>query len=95
MRPNPVELGELEALRGVVKFPSRIKCATLGLEHAGPGARRGLVGAGELSHPSPGTSPPAAGSAQPAMALTRRANSMSKGETPPTSWVLRSILTVE
>ena len=26
---EPVELGELEALRGVVKFPSRIKCATL------------------------------------------------------------------
>lgn len=24
-----VELGELEALKGVVKFPSRIKCATL------------------------------------------------------------------
>ena len=24
-----VELGELEALRGVVKFPVRIKCATL------------------------------------------------------------------
>jgi nitrogen fixation NifU-like protein len=28
--PDPgVELGELEALRGVVKFPVRIKCATL------------------------------------------------------------------
>jgi len=26
---EPVDLGELEALRGVVKFPSRIKCATL------------------------------------------------------------------
>jgi nitrogen fixation NifU-like protein len=26
---EPIELGELEALRGVVKFPSRIKCATL------------------------------------------------------------------
>ena len=25
----PVPLGDLEALRGVVKFPSRIKCATL------------------------------------------------------------------
>ncbi len=25
----PVALGDLEALRGVVKFPSRIKCATL------------------------------------------------------------------
>jgi nitrogen fixation NifU-like protein len=28
-RNGKVELGELEALRGVVKFPSRIKCATL------------------------------------------------------------------
>ncbi len=27
---EPVELGDLEALRGVVKFPVRIKCATLG-----------------------------------------------------------------
>jgi nitrogen fixation NifU-like protein len=25
----PVKLGDLEALRGVVKFPVRIKCATL------------------------------------------------------------------
>jgi nitrogen fixation NifU-like protein len=27
--PPPVDMGELEALRGVVKFPVRIKCATL------------------------------------------------------------------
>ncbi len=27
---EPVRLGDLEALRGVVKFPVRIKCATLG-----------------------------------------------------------------
>ncbi len=27
---DPVKLGDLEALRGVVKFPVRIKCATLG-----------------------------------------------------------------
>ena len=28
--PDPtVDMGELEALRGVVKFPVRIKCATL------------------------------------------------------------------
>jgi nitrogen fixation protein NifU and related proteins len=26
---TPVKLGDLEALRGVVKFPVRIKCATL------------------------------------------------------------------
>jgi nitrogen fixation NifU-like protein len=26
---EPVDLGDLEALRGVVKFPVRIKCATL------------------------------------------------------------------
>ena len=25
----PADLGDLEALRGVVKFPVRIKCATL------------------------------------------------------------------
>ena len=29
-RPDPPGLGDLEALRGVVKFPVRIKCATLG-----------------------------------------------------------------
>ena len=28
--PPDVELGDLEALKGVVKFPVRIKCATLG-----------------------------------------------------------------
>jgi nitrogen fixation NifU-like protein len=27
--PPPIDMGELEALRGVVKFPVRIKCATL------------------------------------------------------------------
>jgi nitrogen fixation NifU-like protein len=27
--PASVKLGDLEALRGVMKFPSRIKCATL------------------------------------------------------------------
>ena len=27
--PSDVKLGDLEALRGVVKFPVRIKCATL------------------------------------------------------------------
>jgi nitrogen fixation NifU-like protein len=27
---NDVELGDLEALQGVVKFPVRIKCAVLG-----------------------------------------------------------------
>ena len=36
-----VQLGDLEALRGVVKFPVRIKCATLSLEHPRPGPRRG------------------------------------------------------
>lgn len=39
-----VELGELEALRGTVKFPSRIKCATLSwntLEQAVVEARTG------------------------------------------------------
>ena len=35
-----VRLGDLEALQGVVKFPVRIKCATLGLEHAPAGSRR-------------------------------------------------------
>ena len=34
-----VRLGDLEALQGVVKFPVRIKCATLGVEHAPAGAR--------------------------------------------------------
>ena len=28
--PPDVELGDLEALKGVVQFPVRIKCATLG-----------------------------------------------------------------
>jgi nitrogen fixation NifU-like protein len=27
---SDLQLGDLEALRGVVKFPVRIKCATLG-----------------------------------------------------------------
>ena len=27
--PSPEQVGDLEALRGVVKFPVRIKCATL------------------------------------------------------------------
>ena len=35
-----VRLGDLEALQGVVKFPVRIKCATLGLEHPPAGPRR-------------------------------------------------------
>ena len=35
-----MKLGDLEALRGVVKFPVRIKCATLELEHTRPSARR-------------------------------------------------------
>ena len=37
---DPTKLGELAALQGVVKFPVRIKCATLELEHARPGAGR-------------------------------------------------------
>jgi nitrogen fixation NifU-like protein len=28
-QPSPVPLGELEALQGVSRFPSRVKCATL------------------------------------------------------------------
>ena len=37
--PTDLEsLGELAALQGVVKFPVRIKCATLVLEHPGPEA---------------------------------------------------------
>jgi nitrogen fixation NifU-like protein len=42
---SELKLGDLEALRGVVKFPVRIKCATLswntlaqGLEEAAAGA---------------------------------------------------------
>ncbi len=42
---SPIKLGDLEALRGVVKFPVRIKCATLawntmgqGLDEVTPGA---------------------------------------------------------
>ncbi len=34
--PDPESLGELAALQGVVKFPVRIKCATLVVEHPGP-----------------------------------------------------------
>ena len=52
MAPDPESLGELAALQGVVKFPVRIKCATLswntlaqGLdeaeESADPGAELG------------------------------------------------------
>ena len=35
------KLGELAALQGVVKFPVRIKCATLWWNAPGPGPRRG------------------------------------------------------
>ena len=39
--PDPdVKLGDLEALRGVVKFPVRIKCATLSWNTPAAGARR-------------------------------------------------------
>jgi nitrogen fixation NifU-like protein len=48
-----VRLGDLEALQGVVKFPVRIKCATLawntleqGLDEAGTGATGAPAGAG-------------------------------------------------
>ena len=37
---NDVELGDLEALTGVVKFPVRIKCATLSWNTPCRGARR-------------------------------------------------------
>ena len=36
---DDVPLGDLEALQGVVKFPVRIKCATLGWNTLDPGAR--------------------------------------------------------
>lgn len=35
--PDDVKLGDLEALRGVVKFPVRIKCATLSWNTFGQG----------------------------------------------------------
>ena len=37
---DPAKLGELAALQGVVKFPVRIKCATLELERPGTGPER-------------------------------------------------------
>ena len=49
--PEGVKLGDLEALQGVVKFPVRIKCATLSwntlaqaLEETGAGAGPGADG---------------------------------------------------
>ena len=49
--PDPESLGELAALQGVVKFPVRIKCATLswntlaqGLDEAEATPARGLTG---------------------------------------------------
>ena len=42
-----MKLGDLEALRGVVKFPVRIKCATLAVEHP----HAGLGGALRLAEP--------------------------------------------
>ncbi|MCY0877738.1 MAG: SUF system NifU family Fe-S cluster assembly protein [Firmicutes bacterium] len=42
--PSPVPLGDLEALRGVSQFPSRVKCATLAhnaLEKALSGSEEG------------------------------------------------------
>ena len=32
---DDIDLGDIEALQGVSKFPARIKCATLGLESNG------------------------------------------------------------
>ncbi len=55
-----VKLGDLEALRGVVKFPVRIKCATLswntlaqGLDEV-PGPRRRLSAAVRATPPAGG-----------------------------------------
>jgi nitrogen fixation protein NifU and related proteins len=42
-----VELGELEALRGVVKFPSRIKCATLSWNTLAEAIDEATEGAGQ------------------------------------------------
>ena len=41
-----VKLGDLEALRGVVKFPVRIKCATLSWNTLGQGLDESEVGTG-------------------------------------------------
>ena len=42
----PVKLGDLEALRGVVKFPVRIKCATLAWNTMAQGIDEIVSGAG-------------------------------------------------
>ena len=38
---DDLDLGDIEALQGVCKFPARIKCATLGLEGNGKSFTRG------------------------------------------------------
>ena len=44
--PDPdVKLGDLEALQGVVKFPVRIKCATLSWNTLAQGLDEAQVGA--------------------------------------------------
>lgn len=43
--PDDVPLGDLEALRGVVKFPVRIKCATLSWNTLAQGLDEALAGA--------------------------------------------------
>jgi len=44
--PSTVKLGDLEALRGVVKFPVRIKCATLAWNTMAQGIDEIVSGAG-------------------------------------------------
>ena len=51
-RPPRCKLGDLEALQGVVKFPVRIKCATLSWNTLSPGPRRGRRPRRRLSRPS-------------------------------------------
>ena len=77
-----VKLGDLEALRGVVKFPVRIKCATLswntlpqGLDESAEVADRLLEGY------------------SPSALLMAAASSKQRSLIPPSAWLTMSITT--
>ncbi len=74
-----VKLGDLEALRGVVKFPVRIKCATLSWN-----TLLQALEDGASAPPSP----------RPAAASTAAASSKQRAVRPPLAWLVMSTTTL-
>ena len=57
---SPEDLGELAALQGVVKFPVRIKCATLSWNTLAQGLDEIAAGVPSAADPGAGTGMPRA-----------------------------------